>query len=144
MPAHQHICFQQRNPFNVKNHKTTHIKTQAKYQPKGLCKFGDHCLGTICPRDLLLAKPAQVFLSMPTWKHGHAQKRPTPLLTLGLGSTRKQKNLMTFCSMLWAGANSQKFGVICGIKCGNSQHIRVLQMTPQFLNPSVAEQNIST
>ena len=85
MPAHQHICFQQHNPFNVKNHKTTHIKTQAKYQPKGLCKFGDHCLGTICPRDLLLAKPAQVFLSMPTWKHGHAQKRPTPLLTLGVG-----------------------------------------------------------
>ena len=79
----------------------------------------------------------------PTWKHGHAQKRPTPLLTLGIGVHTQAKNLMIFCSMLWAGANSQKFGVICGITCGNSQHIRMLQMTPQFLKPSVAEQNIS-
>ena len=46
--------------------------------------------------------------------------------------------------MLWVGAISQKCGVICGITCGNLQHIRMLQMTPHFLNASVAEQNIST
>ena len=41
-------------------------------------------MGTTCPRDLLLASPVQVFPSMPTLKHGHAHKRPTPLLTLGV------------------------------------------------------------
>ena len=32
-----------------KTHKTTHIKTQAKYRHQGLWKFGDHCLSTVCP-----------------------------------------------------------------------------------------------
>ena len=73
----------------------------------------------------------------------HIKDRPLCWLW-GLRSTRKQKNLTIFCSMLWVGANSQKCGVICGIKCGNLQHIRMLQMTPHFLNASVAEQNIST
>ena len=49
-------------------------------------------MGTTWPRDLLLANPVQVFPSMPTLKHGHTQKRPTPLLTLGVEVYAQEKS----------------------------------------------------
>ena len=121
--------------LNLSMWKTTkQITSRRRQSTSGLWKFGDHPLGTFCPRDLLCASPAQICLGMPTWKHGHTQKKTTLLLTLR-AEVHTQARIGRLSAMLWAGANSQKFGVIGGIQCGNSQHIRLLQMTPHFLNP---------
>ena len=90
---------------------------------------------------MLLANPVQVFPSMPTLKHGHAQKRPTPLLTLGVEVYTQAKNLTIFCSMLWAGANSQKCGVTWDKMWKFTTYENVTN-DPHFLNASVAEQNL--